>query len=103
MAESSEELAEAMIAKALEGRVDNVKMLMKLGEEEKERRLEIRDGEAPMLADIIVGSKMRVGQVWDGTRWKRVRKGKTVEGGPEPEPNEPEYVHSRGDDRQWQV
>ncbi len=85
MAESSEELAEAMISKALEGRMDNVKMLMKLGEEEKERRLEVRDGEAPGLADIIVGSTMRVGQVWDGTRWKRVRKGKTVEGGPEPE------------------
>jgi len=86
MAESSEELAEAMIAKALTGRMDNVKMMVKLGKEEKRRRLKVRKKESPLLADIIVGSKERIGQVWDGTRWKRVRKGKTVEGVPEPGP-----------------
>ena len=85
MAESSEELAEAMIAKALAGRMDNVKMLMKLGEEEKVRREEAEEYEGPSFADIFIGSTTRPGQVWDGTRWKRVRKGKTVEGGPEPE------------------
>jgi hypothetical protein len=85
MAESSEELAEAMVSKALAGRMDNVKMLMKLGEEEKVRRQEAIDEEGPGFADMLFGSTTRIGQVWDGTRWKRVRKGKTVEGEPEPE------------------
>ena len=85
MAESSEELAEAMVSKALTGRMDNVRMLMKLAEEEKVRREEARQEEGPSFADMLFGSTTRIGQVWDGTRWKRVRKGKTVEGEPEPE------------------
>ncbi|MGB8031707.1 MAG: hypothetical protein WCF30_18795 [Terracidiphilus sp.] len=84
MAESSEELAEAMISKALAGRMDNVKMLMKLGEEEKERKLEAINQEEPSFGDLLYGSTTRIGQVWDGTRWKRLRKAKIVEGWPEP-------------------
>jgi hypothetical protein len=84
MAESSEELAEAMVSKALAGRMDNVKMLMKLGEEEKERRQEAINEEEPSFGDLLYGSTFRIGQVWDGTRWKRLRKGKIVEGWPEP-------------------
>jgi hypothetical protein len=86
MAESSNELAEAMVTKALAGRMDNVKMLMKLAEDEKVRREEVRKEGAPGLAEMFIGSTTRIGQVWDGTRWKRVRKGRTVEGEPEPEP-----------------
>jgi hypothetical protein len=86
MAESSVELAETLVAKALEGKMDSVKMLMKLGEEEKVRREEAGGDEGPSFADMLFGSTTRIGQVWDGTRWKRIRKGKTVEGEPEPDP-----------------
>jgi hypothetical protein len=83
MAESSQELAEALVAKAIAGRIDSVKVLMKLAEEEKDRMEEVREN-SPEMTELLFGSTTRIGQVWDGTRWKRIRKGKTVEGEPEP-------------------
>jgi len=35
--------------------------------------------EAPMLSDKLWGSKVRIGQVWDGRRWKRLSKKKILE------------------------
>jgi hypothetical protein len=72
MAESSEELAESLMSKALAGKLESVKILMKLAEEEKARREEKREEDAPGLAELLVGSVVKVGQMWDGHHWRRV-------------------------------
>ena len=64
MAESSEALAESLMSKALAGRLESVKILMKLAEE--------LDEDAPRLSELLVGSVVKVGQMWDGHRWRRV-------------------------------
>jgi hypothetical protein len=72
MAESSEALAESLMSKALAGKLESVKILMKLAEEEKARREEEREEDAPRLSELLVGSVVKVGQMWDGHRWRRV-------------------------------
>ncbi len=72
MAESSEALAQTLMDNALKGKLESVKILMKLAEEEKARREEQREEDAPGLVDMLVGSKVKVGQMWDGHRWRRV-------------------------------
>ena len=49
-----------------------MKILMKLAEEEKARREEELDEDAPRLSELLVGSVVKVGQMWDGHRWRRV-------------------------------
>jgi hypothetical protein len=79
VAESSEALAELLMKKALEGKLDSVKMLMKLAEEEKVRKEQVIEEDAPCLVDALIGSTARIGQVWDGERWKRLRKNRILE------------------------
>ena len=80
MAESSEELAESLMSKALAGKLESVKILMKLAEEEKARREEKREEDAPGLADLLVGSVVKVGQMWDGHEWRRVAPNRILAG-----------------------
>jgi hypothetical protein len=80
MAESSEALAETLISKALEGKLESVKILMRLAEEEKARREEAREEDAPGLADLLVGSVVKVGQMWDGHEWRRVAPNRILAG-----------------------
>ena len=77
VAQSSEELAELLMTKALEGKLESVKMLMKLAEEEKERKEDEDDGGRGILA--AMGYRMvepKVGDVWvavDGRTRRRER------------------------------
>jgi len=80
MAESSEALAQALMDNALKGKLESVKILMKLAEEEKARREEAREEDAPGLADLLVGSVVKVGQMWDGHEWRRVAPNRILAG-----------------------
>jgi hypothetical protein len=80
MAESSEALAQTLMDNALKGKLESVKILMKLAEEEKARREEVREEDAPGLADLLVGSVVKVGQMWDGHRWRRVAPNRILAG-----------------------
>ena len=80
MAENSDELAETLMTKALQGKLESVKILMKLAEEEKARREEAREEDAPGLADLLVGSVVKVGQMWDGHEWRRVAPNRILAG-----------------------
>src|ERR1022692_4871670 len=81
MAESSEDLAESLLTKALQGKLESVKILMKLAEEEKARKEEQRVEDTPGLADLLVGSVVKIGQMWDGHKWRRVAKSRILEEG----------------------
>jgi hypothetical protein len=78
MAEGSEALAQALMENAIKGKLESVKILIKLAEEEKARREEEREEETPGFADILIGSVARVGEVWDGQEWKKLAKGMTL-------------------------
>ncbi len=93
MAESSEALAESLMSKALQGKLESVKILIKLAEEEKARKEEEREEAEPGLADLLIGSNMRFGEVWDGHRWRRLAKGAILEESEE----EGEFVGGDGD------
>ena len=81
MAENSEELAASLMTKALAGRLESVKVLLKLAEEEKARREEKREEDTPRLSELLVGSTMKIGQMWDGHKWRRVAKSRILEEG----------------------
>ena len=81
MAGSSEALAESLMSKAIAGKLESVKILMKLAEEEKARKEEERVEDTPGLADLLVGSVVKVGQMWDGHEWRRVAKSRILEEG----------------------
>jgi hypothetical protein len=81
MAGSSEALAESLMSKAIAGKLESVKILMKLAEEEKARKEEEREEDTPRLSDLLIGSVVKVGQMWDGHRWRRVAKSRILEEG----------------------
>jgi hypothetical protein len=81
MAESSEALAKTLMDNALKGKLESVKILMKLAEEEKTRREEEREEDTPRLSELLVGSVVKIGQMWDGHRWRRVAKSRILEEG----------------------
>lgn len=81
MAESSEALAKTLIDNALKGRLESVKVLMKLAEEEKVRRENEREEDTPRLSNLLVGSVEKIGQMWDGHGWRRVAKSRILEEG----------------------
>lgn len=70
MAESSKELAESLMSKALAGKMDSVKILMKLAEEEKARKEEEREEGEPTLCDVLIGPEPGSGPVWERRRQK---------------------------------
>ncbi len=81
VAQSSEELAELLMTKALEGKLESVKMLMKLAEEEKERKEEEGDG-GPGILEAF-GYRMvepEVGDVWVGDGWQNSATGEILKG-----------------------
>ncbi len=81
VAQSSEELAELLMTKALEGKLESVKMLMKLAEEEKERIEDEDDGGRGILE--AMGYRMvepKVGDVWVGNGWKNPATGEILKG-----------------------
>ncbi|MGD0156673.1 MAG: hypothetical protein ABSB50_11270 [Terracidiphilus sp.] len=81
VAQSSEELAELLMTKALEGKLESVKMLMKLAEEEKERKEDEDDGGRGILA--AMGYRMvepKVGDVWVGGGWENPATGEIQKG-----------------------
>jgi hypothetical protein len=79
LAESSAELAELLMTRAMEGKFESVKLLIKMAEEEKGKKSERIREEEPSLQDMLIGSKVKIGQVWDGLRWKRLPKKKILE------------------------
>jgi hypothetical protein len=81
MAGSSEALAKTLMDNALKGKLESVKILMKLAEEEKARKEEEREEDTPRLSDLLVGSVVKIGQMWDGHRWRRVAKSRILEEG----------------------
>jgi hypothetical protein len=81
MAGSSEALAESLMSKAIAGKLESVKILMKLAEEEKARKEEEKVEETPGLADLLIGSVVKIGQMWDGHKWRRVAKSRILEEG----------------------
>jgi hypothetical protein len=81
VAQSSEELAELLMTKALEGKLESVKMLMKLAEEEKELKEDEDDGGRGILE--AMGYRMvepKVGDVWVGGGWKNPATGEILKG-----------------------
>ncbi len=90
VAESSEELADLLMKKAFEGKLESVKMLMKLAEEEEARQVEearcaIWDGESIALKlaaepEWVEPPKPEVGDVWDGRGWRKAGTGEFVSG-----------------------
>jgi hypothetical protein len=81
MAGSSEALAESLMSKAIAGKLESVKILMKLAEEEKARKEEEREEDTPRLSNLLVGSVEKIGQMWDGHKWRRVAKSRILEEG----------------------
>jgi hypothetical protein len=89
VAESSEELAKLLMTKAMEGKLESVKMLIKMAEEEKVKKEKRNEEEGPTLNEMLWGSNVRIGQVWDGRQWKRLPKTKILEAKVVEEVNEP--------------
>ena len=79
LAENSEELAQLLVTKAMEGKLESVKMLIKMAEEEKVMKEKRSEEEGPTLNEMLWGSNVRIGQVWDGRQWKRLPKTKILE------------------------
>ena len=67
------------MTKAMEGKFESVKLLIKMAEEEKGKKSERIREEEPSLKDMLIGSNVKIGQVWDGYRWKRLSKKKILE------------------------
>jgi len=74
-----EELAQLLVTKAMEGKLESVKMLIKMAEEEKVMKEKRSEEEGPTLNEMLWGSNVRIGQVWDGRQWKRLPKTKILE------------------------
>jgi hypothetical protein len=106
LAESSEELAQLLVAKAMEGKLESVKMLIKMAEEEKVKKEKQNEDEGPTLNEMLWGSNVRIGQVWDGRQWRRLPKTKVLEA---KVVEVDEAVNERKDDmedvapRQWNI
>jgi hypothetical protein len=82
VAESSEDLADLLLDKAMEGKLDSVKMLMKLAEEEKARKEEEKHGgENPIFKWLgMEKAQPEIGDVWIGDGWKNEETGEVVHG-----------------------
>jgi hypothetical protein len=83
VADSSEELAGVLLSKAMEGKLDSVKMLMKLAEEEKARK-EAEEGHGldnPFFKSLgMERAQPEIGDVWIGDGWKNQETGVVVHG-----------------------
>lgn len=82
VAESSEELAELLMTKAMEGKLESVKILMKLAEEEKVKKVAAAEEEAPGIMERMGFWKAgpEDGDVWVGTGWQSAATGKILTG-----------------------
>jgi hypothetical protein len=82
VAEGSDELAGLLMTKAMEGKLDSVKILMKLAEEEKVNRVAVAEEEAPGIMEAMGFWKAgpEDGDVWVGDGWKSAATGKVLTG-----------------------
>jgi hypothetical protein len=82
VAESSEELAGLLMTKAMEGKLESVKILMKLAEEEKVKKVAAAEEEAPGIMERMGFWKAgpEDGDVWVGDGWKSAATGKILTG-----------------------
>lgn len=86
LARKSEELADLLLEKALEGKLEGARMLVALAEKKKPRA---KRGEGPwkgksvaeMLAEEPEWVEPEVGDVWDGDGWTKQGTGESVERG----------------------
>jgi hypothetical protein len=82
VADSSEDLADLLLQKAMEGKLESVKMLMKFAEEEKARKEEERPwNENPIFKWLgMEKAQPEIGDVWVGKGWKNAETGEIVRG-----------------------
>ncbi len=82
VAESSEELAGLLMTKAMEGKLESVKMLIKMAEEEKGQKVAAAEEEAPGIMERMGFWKAgpEDGDVWVGTGWQSAATGKILTG-----------------------
>jgi hypothetical protein len=82
VAESSEELAGLLMTKAMEGKLESVKILMKLAEEEKVKKVAAAEEEMPGIMEKMGFWKAgpEDGDVWVGTGWQSAATGKILTG-----------------------
>lgn len=82
VAGSSEELADLLLQKAMEGKLESVKMLMKFAEEEKARKEEEKPwDENPYFKWLgMEKAQPEIGDVWIGDGWKNEETGEVVHG-----------------------
>jgi hypothetical protein len=82
VAESSEDLADLLLSKAMEGKLESVKMLMKFAEEEKARKEEERRESEPSLFEKLGLETLEpeIGDVWEGKGWRNPETGVFVKG-----------------------
>jgi hypothetical protein len=84
LAQSSEELADVLLDKALKGRLQGARMLVGLAEKIKprKRREEEDKWDGPSAAELLAAEpewvEPEVGDVWNGNGWVRVRTGERV-------------------------
>jgi hypothetical protein len=82
VAESCEALAELLMTQALKGKLDSVKMLMKLAEEEKARKEEEGGGGVSKFIEGLGFWRVEpeVGDVWVGEGWQSAATGEIFKG-----------------------
>ena len=82
VAGSSEDLADLLLQKAMEGKLESVKMLMKFAEEEKARKEEERRESEPGLFEMLGFETVEpeIGDVWEGKGWRNPETGVFVRG-----------------------
>jgi hypothetical protein len=82
VAESSEELAGLLMTKAMEGKLESVKILMKLAEEEKVKKVAAAEEEGPGIMERMGFWKAvpEDGDVWVGDGWRSAATGKILTG-----------------------
>jgi hypothetical protein len=82
VAARSEDLADLLLQKAMEGKLESVKMLMKFAEEEKARKEEEKHGdENPFFKWLgMEKAQPEIGDVWNGEGWENPETGEVVRG-----------------------
>jgi hypothetical protein len=75
-------MADLLLSKAMEGKFESVKMLMKFAEEEKARKEEERRESEPSILEMlgIETVEPEIGDVWEGKGWKNPETGVVVRG-----------------------
>jgi hypothetical protein len=85
VARKSSELAELLMNKALEGKLDSARLLVTLAEKKKPPEKPVKKRHGPTLLDLLESEPERVepevGDVWVGNGWKKQGTGEIVREG----------------------